>query len=145
MYEGLHCMATRDFKKAAELFLESLSTFSTTELFSYNTFIFYTVLTAVIALDRVTLHQKVIHAPEILTVLAAISHLSPFLNGLYECKYKAQRPPRRALRALCARHPPRPHLNNALAMDQRLTPAPGRRTSWTPSSGSRRLSARTCS
>ena len=135
-------MATRDFKKAAELFLESLSTFSTTELFSYNTFIFYTVLTAVIALDRVTLHQKVIHAPEILTVLAAIPHLSPFLNGLYECKYKAQRPPRRALRALCAlcaRHPPRPHLNNALAMDQRLTPAPGRRTSWTPSSGSRRL------
>lgn len=58
MYEALFHVATRNFKKAAELFLESLSTFTTTELFSYKKFIFYTVLTAIIALDRVTLRKK---------------------------------------------------------------------------------------
>lgn len=87
MYEALYCVATRDFKRAAELFLDSLSTFTTTELFSYKKFIFYTVLTAIIALDRVTLRKQVLHAPEVLTVLSDIPHLGPLLNGLYNCKY----------------------------------------------------------
>ena len=59
VYEGLYCMATRNFKKAASLFLDSISTFTTYELFPYDTFIFYTVLTSVISLDRVSLKQKV--------------------------------------------------------------------------------------
>jgi len=59
VYEGLYYMATRNFKKAASLFLDSISTFTTYELFTYDTFIFYTVLTSVISLDRVSLKQKV--------------------------------------------------------------------------------------
>ena len=59
VYEGLYCMSTRNFKKAASLFLDSISTFTTYELFPYDTFIFYTVLTSIITLDRVSLKQKV--------------------------------------------------------------------------------------
>lgn len=59
VYEGLFCMATRNFKKAATLFLDSISTFTTYEIFPYDTFIFYTVLTSIISLDRVSLKQKV--------------------------------------------------------------------------------------
>ena len=59
VYEGLYCMSTRNFKKAAKLFLDSISTFTTCELFPYDTFIFYTVLTSIISLDRVSLKQKV--------------------------------------------------------------------------------------
>ena len=59
VYEGLYCMSTRNFKKAANLFLDSISTFTTYELFPYDTFIFYTVLTSIISLDRVSLKQKV--------------------------------------------------------------------------------------
>lgn len=88
VYEGLYHMAIRNFKQAAELFLQSLSTFTTTDLFSYKKFIFYTVITSIIALDRVTLRQKVVYAPEILTVVGDIPHLTPFLTGLYECKYQ---------------------------------------------------------
>ena len=62
VYEGLYCMATRNFKKAASLFLDSISTFTTYELFPYDTFIFYTVLTSVITLDRVSLKQKVFNS-----------------------------------------------------------------------------------
>ncbi|CAH9070460.1 unnamed protein product [Cuscuta epithymum] len=58
VYEGLFCMSTRNFKKAADLFLDSISTFTTYELFPYDTFIFYTVLTSIITLDRVSLKQR---------------------------------------------------------------------------------------
>jgi hypothetical protein len=46
------------------------------ELFSYQTFIFYTVVTSVVALDRVTLKKKVVDAPEILTVIGQMPHLA---------------------------------------------------------------------
>ncbi|XP_055822563.1 26S proteasome non-ATPase regulatory subunit 6 homolog [Solanum dulcamara] len=89
VYEGLYCMSTRNFKKAADLFLDSISTFTTYELFPYDTFIFYTVLTSIITLDRVSLKQKVVDAPEILTVIGKIPYLSEFMNSLYECQYKS--------------------------------------------------------
>ena len=57
------------------------------ELFSYETCIFYTVLTSVPTLDRVSLKSKVVDAPEILTVIESIPHLSTFLNALYKCQY----------------------------------------------------------
>lgn len=89
VYEGLFCMATRNFTKAADLFLDSISTFTTYDLFTYDTFIFYTVLTSIITLDRVPLKQKVVDAPEILAVIGKIPHLSEFLNSLYDCQYKS--------------------------------------------------------
>ncbi|RVW27920.1 26S proteasome non-ATPase regulatory subunit 6 [Vitis vinifera] len=89
VYEGLYCMSTRNFKKAANLFLDSISTFTTYELFPYDTFIFYTVLTSIISLDRVSLKQKVVDAPEILAVIGKIPYLSEFLNSLYDCQYKS--------------------------------------------------------
>lgn len=58
-----------------------------TELFSYETCIFYTVLTAIPTLDRVSLKAKVVDAPEILTVIDTIPNLNTFLNALYECRY----------------------------------------------------------
>ncbi|PWA42107.1 26S proteasome, regulatory subunit Rpn7,Proteasome component (PCI) domain protein [Artemisia annua] len=89
VYEGLYCMSTRNFKKAADLFLDSISTFTTYEIFPYDTFIFYTVLASIISLDRVSLKQKVVDAPEILTVIGKIPFLSEFMNSLYECQYKS--------------------------------------------------------
>mmetsp|Transcript_31818 Transcript_31818/g.38478 ORF Transcript_31818/g.38478 Transcript_31818/m.38478 type:complete len:396 (+) Transcript_31818:151-1338(+) len=87
VYEGLYLMATRDLKKAANLFLDSIATFTATELCSYSTFIFYTVVTSMISLDRVTLKKRVIDAPEILTVIEEMPHLAVFLNSLYNCDY----------------------------------------------------------
>ena len=36
VYEGVYCMAIRDFKKAASLFLDTISTFTSYELMDYN-------------------------------------------------------------------------------------------------------------
>lgn len=90
VYEGVFAMATRDFRKAATLFLDSLSTFTASELCSYNQFVFYTVVTAMVALDRVSLKKSVVDTPEILAVLGQLPHMESFLNGLYGCKYKAR-------------------------------------------------------
>ncbi len=38
-------------------------------------------------LDRVSLKSKVVDAPEILTVIESIPHLSTYLNALYKCQY----------------------------------------------------------
>lgn len=54
---------------------------------SYETLIFYSVVTSVITLDRVNLKKKVVDAPEILTVIDSIPNLTSFLNSLYGCQY----------------------------------------------------------
>ncbi|KAK9842849.1 hypothetical protein WJX74_003370 [Apatococcus lobatus] len=88
VYEAVFLMATRSFKEAAHLFLDSMATFSTNELFAYERCIFYAVITSIITLDRVSLRTKVVDAPEILTVIDAIPHLSSYLNCFYKCQYK---------------------------------------------------------
>merc|ERR1711998_535769 len=87
VYEGLFKMMIRDFTKAAELFLSALATFTCTELFEYERFIFYTTILSVVALDRATLREKVIKAPEILSVYDKIEHLPQLMNDLYESNY----------------------------------------------------------
>lgn len=59
VYEALYFMATRRFKEAAKLFLDTISTFTAVELLDYDTYILYTVLMCVVSLDRVTLKDKV--------------------------------------------------------------------------------------
>lgn len=88
IYEGLYYLSIRRFKEAADLFLDSISTFTAYEIFSYKTFVLYAVLTSVVSLSRVDLKQKVVDAPEILAVISSIPHLSDFLNALYACQYK---------------------------------------------------------
>lgn len=88
VYDALHLMSKRDFAKAANLFLETLSTFTSYELFDYKKFIFYAVLTSIVSLDRVLLKKKVVDAPEILSVILEIPNLSDFLNSLYNSDYK---------------------------------------------------------
>lgn len=54
-------MAIRDFKQAAELFLDTVSTFTSYELMDYKTFVTYTVYVCMIALKRPDLREKVAH------------------------------------------------------------------------------------
>ncbi|GBF97604.1 26S proteasome non-ATPase regulatory subunit 6 [Raphidocelis subcapitata] len=87
VYEGVFAMYTRDFKRAAGLFLDSIATFTTSELFGYPRLITYAVLTGVVALDRPALKASVVDSPEVLAVIGGVPHLAPFLTCLYECKY----------------------------------------------------------
>ncbi len=59
VYRGVQALSRRDFKLAATLFLETVSTFTSYELMSYKDFVTLTVLLSVIALNRATLKEKV--------------------------------------------------------------------------------------
>jgi len=87
VYEAVYSMSIRDFSKAAKLFLETLATFSAVDLIDYTQFIFYAVVMSVVSLDRVTLKQKVLNAPEILAVIDNIPNLGTLMNSLYACNY----------------------------------------------------------
>jgi 26S proteasome regulatory subunit N7 len=72
VYEATYRFAIRDFKKAATLLLDSIATFTASELYQYPQFVFYTVVCSTISLDRKTVRSKVINAPEILQVDSSI-------------------------------------------------------------------------
>lgn len=59
VYRGVYCMAVRDFKTAATLFLDTVATFTSYELMDYKQFVTYTVFCSMIALERPTLRKKV--------------------------------------------------------------------------------------
>ncbi|KAJ3500340.1 hypothetical protein NLJ89_g9843 [Agrocybe chaxingu] len=69
VYNGLHLISIRQFKPGGELLLDALSTFTATELLSYNSFVAYTVIANTLSLSRVDLKKRLISAPEVIQVL----------------------------------------------------------------------------
>lgn len=63
VYEAVSCMAQRQLKQAAELLLDSVATFTTYELFSYEQCVFYAVALAIVTLPRPELRKKVLLCP----------------------------------------------------------------------------------
>jgi 26S proteasome regulatory subunit N7 len=59
VYNGLHLLSIRQFKRGGELLLDALSTFTATELLSYNEFVGLTVIANTLGLKRVDLKKKV--------------------------------------------------------------------------------------
>lgn len=87
VYQGAYCLAVRDFKTAANLFLDTVSTFTSYELMDYKAFVRYTVYTSLISLPRNQLRDKVIKGSEILEVLHSEQFVKDFLFSLYNCVY----------------------------------------------------------
>jgi 26S proteasome regulatory subunit N7 len=87
VYEAVYNIHTREFPAAARLLLNSIATFTCYELLSYQQFILYTVVTAVIATDRHTVAKYVLKAPEILQSIDEIPFLREFMDSLYEGRY----------------------------------------------------------
>ena len=59
VYRGLHLLSIRQFKQAADLFIDALSTFTATELIPYNDFVALTIMSGALTLERVELKKKV--------------------------------------------------------------------------------------
>lgn len=88
VYEATFLLCKRDIGGAAKLFLDVLATFAATELYDFKTLVVYTVVTALVSVDRPTLRDKVANAPEILSVILEVPQLNDMLNGLVKCDYK---------------------------------------------------------
>ncbi|KAF8343360.1 PCI-domain-containing protein [Amanita rubescens] len=87
VYNGLHLLSIRQFKRGGELFSDALSTFTASELLSYNDFVALTVISNTLTLNRVDLKKKIINAPEVIQVLPELPVLGDLVKNLYECHY----------------------------------------------------------
>ena len=63
VYNKLHFLSIRQFKRGGELLLDALSMFTVTELLSYNEFVGLTVIANTLGLKRVDLKKKVCGFP----------------------------------------------------------------------------------
>ena len=93
MYEGLLLAAARDFAGASAVLLDAISTFTATELMSYEYFMFFAVLVALKTLPRAKLKKSVIDSPDVVAVLARDAaggaDLTELLAAFYEGRYAA--------------------------------------------------------
>ncbi|KAJ7695005.1 PCI-domain-containing protein [Mycena olivaceomarginata] len=87
VYRGLYMLSIRQFKSGGDLFIDALSTFTATELISYNDFVGMTVIAGVLGLSRVELKKKIIGSPEVNQVLPEVPLLGDLVNSLYACHY----------------------------------------------------------
>ncbi|KAG2337231.1 PCI-domain-containing protein [Suillus weaverae] len=87
VYRGLHMISIRQLKAGGALLLDALSTFTATELTTYNDFVALTIIINALTLKRVDLKKRLITAPEVISVLPEIPILGDLLNNLYDCHY----------------------------------------------------------
>ncbi|KAJ3930831.1 MAG: 26S proteasome subunit RPN7-domain-containing protein [Lentinula lateritia] len=87
VYQGQHLISNRQFKRGGELLLDALSTFTASELVSYNEFISLTAVAGALTLGRVDLKKKLINSPEVNQTLPELPVLGDVVKNLYECHY----------------------------------------------------------
>ena len=88
IFEGVYCMLIRDFKRAADLLLSSIATFTCVELMDYKQFVFYAVVMALVTQERKVLKAQVIHSSDVLSVIRDIPHLKKYAESFYNCEYR---------------------------------------------------------
>lgn len=94
-YYGIHCLAVRNFKEAAKLLVDSLATFTSIELASYESIATYASVTGLFTLERTDLKSKVIDSPELLSLIsttAALQSISSLTISLYASDYASYFP-----------------------------------------------------
>ncbi|XP_050292694.1 26S proteasome non-ATPase regulatory subunit 6-like [Anthonomus grandis grandis] len=88
IYKGLYSLAIRDFTTACAVFTNAISTFVCTELISLDLFIKYTIISAMIDLNRMELKKKIITNPDVLQAIHYQPNLKNFIFSLHHCDYK---------------------------------------------------------
>ena len=88
IFEGVYCMMIRDFKKAADLFINSIATFTAVELMTMTEFIFYAEVLGLLTQDRKTLRKYIINSPDVLAVNREIEHLKEYGESFFNCNYR---------------------------------------------------------
>mmetsp|Transcript_25038 Transcript_25038/g.69258 ORF Transcript_25038/g.69258 Transcript_25038/m.69258 type:complete len:426 (-) Transcript_25038:298-1575(-) len=89
VYKALQCLLKRDLKKASEIMLSGIATFTCVEMCDYTDFLVYAALTNLLHLQRPQLHEKILQGPELLAVATDIPVVMQLIRSYYDCDYKA--------------------------------------------------------
>jgi 26S proteasome regulatory subunit N7 len=113
VYRALNLLNSRQFKTAGELLIDSLSTFTASELIDYNDFVGLAIIVNVLVLKRVDLkkkvysnliprhlsctrhclltrvsgHEQIIASPEVTGVIQDVPLFGNYLMSIYDCNY----------------------------------------------------------
>jgi len=87
VYSSCHNFRIRKFKESAEGLLDSIATFSASEIFNYEQLVKYVIISSVLTLDRSVIKKKLIESPEIRQVIDRLPVFKSFLSSFYECRY----------------------------------------------------------
>jgi len=88
IYEALFLFTIRNIKEAAALLQDCVATFTCVELCSYEQFMFYTIVTNIMTLDRIQMKKKMVKNPPVLAIIREVPLMEPLLNSIYNCEYK---------------------------------------------------------
>ncbi|CAL9727586.1 26S proteasome regulatory subunit Rpn7p [Monosporozyma unispora] len=91
-YMGIYSLSIRDFTKAAELLVDSLATFTSVELTSYENVAMYASVAGLFALERTDLKTKIIDSPELLSIMTntpALQSITSLTIALYTSDYSS--------------------------------------------------------
>ncbi|WRT63856.1 uncharacterized protein IL334_000781 [Kwoniella shivajii] len=87
VYRAIHHLSIRDFKEASDLLIDSLSTFTATELMEYEEFVALTVLAAGVGCDRKAIKAKILSSSEVTSTVTSIPQLQSMVESLYKSNY----------------------------------------------------------
>ncbi|KAJ2391798.1 proteasome regulatory particle subunit [Coemansia sp. RSA 2559] len=85
--ECIWSCSQRQFKKASDLFIGCLSTYSSPELMPLSEFVCHGALACAVVMSRADMKKKVIDAPEVVEVSFNIPSVDKLLRSLYDCRY----------------------------------------------------------
>ena len=88
VYRGLHLLSIRQFKNASALLIDALSTFTATELLSYNDFVSLTVISGTLTLNRVDLKKKA----RLFSIIQSLEHQADLKTSDHQRTRGHQRP-----------------------------------------------------
>lgn len=88
-YRGIYELSIRRFSAASDVLLDTISTFTSTELCSYADIIRYAIVAGLISLPRTSIKAKLIDAPEVLSMRSEMQELESCVNSLYLSDYKS--------------------------------------------------------
>lgn len=86
-YKCMILMSFRDFATVSQLSSSTLTTFTSTELFSLDHFALTAVITSICSMSRVDLKKKIIESPDLIQVFNENPTLRELLMSFYECRY----------------------------------------------------------
>lgn len=89
-YYGIHLISIRNFKEAANLLIDAMSTFTSSEVATYEQIAQFSVLSGLLSLERKDLKKKIVDSPEILSLITTSPELktvTDLSNALYYANY----------------------------------------------------------
>lgn len=87
VFRGLYLASVRQFKEAAPLLIESLTSFTETEFMSFAQIAKYAMVCGILALTRSEINEQLIKSPEILEVAGEMRYLERLVHSFYHCRY----------------------------------------------------------